>query len=166
VAGGGRAQALGAAARSAESTFEVAQFFVVGALAACPTSQPRPMTIEELAARVGELETANEELRTQLARRGTMKQTLRCACGGTTILEFSKIYEAGDDNYRRRFGLLLQHRSWSGSEAFAPLAAFACFACGYVEWHVTSFEDIVIDGVDVVRHGPARDEQPEPGPYR
>ncbi len=124
------------------------------------------MTIEELAARLAEVEAANAELRERLDRRGTMKQTLRCACGGTTILEFSKIYEAGHGNLRRPLGLVLEKRAWAGSQPFAPLEAFACFSCGYVEWHVSSFEGVEIDGEDVIRHGPQTSESPDEGPYR
>ena len=36
-----------------------------------------------------------DELRAALARRGTMKQTLRCACGGREILQFRRVVVEG-----------------------------------------------------------------------
>ena len=124
------------------------------------------MTIEELAARVGELEAANSELTARLARRGTMKQTLRCACGGTTIIQFAQVREVGNLDVARPLGLAMKGSFWAGSKPLAPLEAFACFACGYVEWHVSSFEGVEIDGQSVIRHGPAQEAPEEPGPYR
>jgi hypothetical protein len=123
-----------------------------------------PVSAVELAARVDQLEAETAELRKLLARRGTMKQTLRCACGGTSILEFTQVYEFGRTDVEA-FALQPRVGFW-GNDHIAPLAAFACEACGYVEWHVKTFENVQVDGRRVIRHQMPAEPPRTDEPYR
>ena len=121
---------------------------------------------DDLRARITELEHAVAELRDRLARRGTMAQTLRCPCGGTTIFEFAHVLVVMPNS--------LESSELSLSARFvarnvvqrAPLAAFTCASCGLVEWHVTTFEGVVADGKHVIRHDGSPPPTPSDGPFR
>lgn len=91
--------------------------------------------------------------------------TWRCRCGGTTILQFTRVDELGDHNIPVASGLAYNVR-WSGAKTVAPLEAFACFSCGLVEWRVSSFEGVTIDGTRVIRHHAPSDGVTPSGPYR
>ncbi len=127
--------------------------------------RPAMTATEDMLARIAALEVIVQELQTELARRSTMHRTLRCRCGGTTILQFTRVDELGAHNLPVKGGLAYNAR-WAGPETVAPLEAYACFSCGLVEWHVSSFEGVHIDGKRVIRHEAPADRADPPGPYR
>ena len=123
-------------------------------------------TLEE---RVAVLETMVQELRAQLEkppRRDSLAKTYTCpCCGGGRILGVRKIEE---HTHGGLVPLAIGNRAtfWS-SKPGAPLQAYICMACRYVEWHVASIDNLVVDTTNVVEL--VRPEEPEPegdAPYR
>jgi hypothetical protein len=95
-------------------------------------------------------------------RAPTIRSTGRCpACGGTKAIYVPKVLE---NTHGGMVPLAVAHDvSWWKSTPVAPLAAYVCTGCGFVEWYVSSFEGIEIDG-DKVRDASA--QPPDGGPYR
>jgi hypothetical protein len=91
----------------------------------------------ELRAEIAALRGIVEELRAQVFELDvlvvpTMKKTLRCpACGETRIAYVEKPFAA------REWGMALGVvTSTFSAKQVGELEAFACAACGFVEWHV------------------------------
>jgi hypothetical protein len=96
-------------------------------------------------------------------RAPTIRSTGRCpACGGTKAIHVPKVLEQTHGGLQAL--AIAQDVSWWGAKPVAPLSVYACSACGFVEWYVSTFEGIQIDG-DKVRDASAQ-EPPEGGPYR
>lgn len=99
----------------------------------------------------------------RVGRAPTIRANGRCpACGGDKAIYVPQVLE------QTHGGLvplgIAQETSWWGAKAVAPLCAYACTSCGFVEWYVTSFDGIEVDG-DKVRDASAQ-SRPEGGPYR
>jgi hypothetical protein len=121
------------------------------------------MDLDQLAARVAALEAEVETLR---RRALTMKQTYRCACGGTTLLHFKRVFETGHGKHHE-LSLINNVNVWSGSTStHAPLEAFACVACGLVEWHAVTLAGVVVDGEYVERLSAPTESEVGDAPYR
>ncbi len=134
------------------------------------------MTDPEATARMIALEATVTELRAQLAtlverttgRFGSMRDTSRCpACGHGRLLHIRTVTESASKGLDA-MGLFHTQSRWTGmSTAFAPLSAFACRACGLVEWHAIDFEGITPDGDIIVEIEPGPERSPpRGGPYR
>jgi hypothetical protein len=127
------------------------------------------MKPEDLALKLAALEKEVTLLRAEIeATRGGRAPTLRAsgrcpACGGTNAIFVPEVLEQAHGG-----GLvplaIAQKTSWWGSNRSAPLSAYACTACGWVEWYVSTFEGIEIDGVKIFYASAER--PPEGGPYR
>jgi hypothetical protein len=118
--------------------------------------------------RIASLEAAVASLREQLENiRQNPSPSMRAgrcpSCRGDRILHFRKIRE------QTHGGLvdlsLQQHKRFLGFKPGDPLEAFACRACGLVEWHVTSFDKLEVDGETVVEHV-SEPPPPSDDPYR
>jgi hypothetical protein len=122
---------------------------------------------QDLVAGIEMLEAVVLELRRQIEqdkpRFGSMRDTQRCpACGGGALIHFRRIEEATQPygNNHIEFGLG-RRISWNNTKARAPLEAFACRACGLVEWHALNVDDVTADET-IVFIEPA----PGSGPFR
>ena len=127
------------------------------------------MSTPKLEDRIAVLEQLVADLRTQLARpprRDSMSKTLTCPiCGGGSILGVREIKE---QTYGGLVPLAIGNRSgFLRSKPGAPLQAFVCKSCMFVEWHVASIDNLVVDGEDVVAFERPVEEPPPPdAPYR
>jgi hypothetical protein len=96
--------------------------------------------MNELIAQIERLRTELDELRAQLAeaqlhQAATMRARTRCpACHAQRVAHARTILDRGDGDSRK--ALALCQPSWWSSEVVGELEAFACTACGLVEWYV------------------------------
>jgi hypothetical protein len=119
--------------------------------------------------RVAVLEQLVTELRAELAhqpRRDSMSKTFTCpCCGHGSILGIREIRE---HTHGGLVPLAVGNKAgfWS-SKPGAPLQAYICKACRYVEWHVASIENLVVDGENVLElKRPEEPPAPQDAPYR
>jgi hypothetical protein len=119
-------------------------------------------TLEE---RIAVLEAMVVELRTQLERpprRDSMSKTLTCpCCGGGSVLHVREVKEHKDGGSLVPLAIGNRASFWT-SAAGAPLQAYICKACRFVEWHVASIHNLEVDG-ETVREM-TRPEEPAPAP--
>ena len=95
-------------------------------------------------------------------RAPTIRATGRCpACGGDKAVHVPRVMEEAYGNPKPLS--LTGDERWSGRKPIAPFEVYACAACGFVEWYVSSFEGVEIDGKVVLD---ASAKTPEGGPYR
>ena len=120
--------------------------------------------LQTLEKRLAALESEVATLRA--ARTGTMRDTRCCpACGDRSILHFTSVTEQTAGGLRK---LSLAHStSWKGTTAMVPLEAYACRACGKVEWYATGLDDVEVDGTLVkLLESTGPETPPDAGPYR
>ena len=85
------------------------------------------------------------------------------ACGGGHLVHVRGATQATDMSVLP-FGLAHDMR-WSGLVTRGPLESIACRRCGLVEWRVSDFSNVVVDGAKVVAVDPEPDA-PRGGPFR
>jgi hypothetical protein len=96
----------------------------------------------------------------------TMARAHRCpGCGGRKLLRFGNLQTSG---YRGRLSpfRLQQGREFLSRMSAGSVEAYACRACRLVEWYVTSFDDVVVDGKDVIAIEAPDDPPIARGAYR
>jgi len=110
---------------------------------------------------VAELRAQVDELRTLVTQQRAggftaMKASRTCpACGGRHLIH---VREAKDSWGGGASPMAIAHTvsSWRGAKGYGPMESITCAKCGLVEFHVTTFEGIPIDGENVVElHGDA-----------
>ena len=114
--------------------------------------------MSDLERRLATLEVTVERLRAALdqPRARTMRSELLCpSCGGGVIYHFKRMPD--ELALARKYG-------WFGVTENAALEAFACFACGLVEWHVSGLTELMPDGETVTVY--RKDAPPKVDPYR
>jgi hypothetical protein len=123
----------------------------------------------EVDARIAQLEAMVAELRAEVerarqGRRESMRRTQRCpACGEQRILYVPKVREHAH-SIPQPFQLGLHGGFWSGPQGGAQLEAYACEACGLVEWYLA--EPLEVDGKNVKRLELPADRVAPSDPYR
>lgn len=96
-------------------------------------------------------------------RAPTLRASGRCpACGGDKAVHVPRVMEEayGDPKPLALTG----EQRWAGRRPIAPFEVYACAACGFVEWYVSSFEGVQIDGKTII--DVSANKGPEGGPYR
>lgn len=95
-----------------------------------------PAILAELTALRAELVELRAQLAAaRLAEPPTMRARTRCpACHGTRIVHARKVLDRSDSDARK--ALALCQPSWWSSKVVGELEAYACAACGLVEWYV------------------------------
>ena len=124
------------------------------------------MTDAERDAELARLRADLDNLRAQLAtapKRETMRRSLRCpACGCQRIAHAREILDRGDSDTRET--MALYQPSWWSGRVVGELEAYACTACGLLEWYVKdpgALEEHdkylrILDGTGPDQHGPYR----------
>lgn len=116
--------------------------------------------LAELRAEITQLRAQLESAR--LDQAPTMRARLRCpACRSTRIAHAKHVLDRGDGDAAK--AMALNQPSWWSSKLVGVLEAFACTACGLVEWYVKDPGGLrevksqleILDG-----------ETPDAGPYR
>ena len=116
--------------------------------------------VAQLRALIGELRAQLDTAR--LHQAPTMRARLRCpACGSARLAHAKSVLDRADGDTRKTMALV--QPSWWSSKVVGELEAFACTACGLVEWYVKDPGGLrevkpqleILDG-----------ESPETGPYR
>jgi hypothetical protein len=123
------------------------------------------MADEDLLARVERLERALERFQA----RATMRGSRSCpACGCERVVHVVEMQErAGKGGYAVKMGLVHQAAGFFTSpEAIVPLEAYACSACGLVEWYAKSFAALLAGAKPNERIEILKPEETETGPYR
>lgn len=118
--------------------------------------------------RIAALEAMVADLRAQLEsppRRDSMSKTLTCpCCGGGALLGVRWIQERTD---RGLVPLAIGNKpGFWGSKTGAPLQAYVCRSCRFVEWHVASLEELAPDGESIFEINRPAEDVPDAGPYR
>lgn len=118
--------------------------------------------VHEMAEELAKLQRQVEVL--HASKTGSMKQTQCCpACGNRTILHFTRVTERANANLQN---MALAHTAgWRGIGNLGELEAFACRACGRVEWYAMGLDAVEVDG-EIVRLLQADPVAPDAGPYR
>jgi hypothetical protein len=126
------------------------------------------MDLAQLVERVAALEETVVALRSQIAHPTTMKRSRRCSCGGETIYHFTRVYEVANEDRLHELSLYKREQQgvFAPVKTRAPLEAYACKACGLVEWHAINLEGVVVDGKTVIKYEPIRKPNADDGPYR
>ena len=125
------------------------------------------MDPKETALRIAALEKEVALLRAELealraGRPPTLRSSGRCpACGGDKAVHVPRVMEEAYGSPKPL--ALTGDERWSGRKPIAPFEVYACAACGFVEWYVSSFEGVEVDGKTVID---ASATIPEGGPYR
>lgn len=121
----------------------------------------------QLRAELDELRKVVETLQAQLAAARlhatpTMRARLRCpACGNARLAHAKQVLDRGDGDARKV--MALNQPSWWSDKLVGELEAFACTACGLVEWYVKDPGGLrEVKGQLTILDG----EAPETGPYR
>ena len=127
-------------------------------------------TTTKLEERIAVLEALVAELRAHVERpprRDSMSKTLTCPiCGGGSILGVREIKEHSHAGQLVPLAIGNQASFWSSKKG-APLQAYLCKSCLFVEWHVTSIDTLVVDGNNVVAlERPVEAAPPPDAPYR
>lgn len=116
--------------------------------------------LAQLRAEITQLRAQLESAR--LDQAATMRARLRCpACRNTRIAHAKHVLDRGDGDARKV--MALNQPSWWSDKLVGELEAFACTACGLVEWYVKDPGGLrevksqleILDG-----------ETPDAGPYR
>lgn len=120
-----------------------------------------------LAEVVAQLRAEVQQLRAQvdnarLHHAPTMRARLRCpACGSARIAHANQVLDRGDGDARKP--MAFNRPSWWSDKLVGELEAFACTACGLVEWYVKDPGGLrEVKGQLTILDG----EAPESGPYR
>jgi hypothetical protein len=124
-------------------------------------------TLEE---RISVLETLVAELRAELQRphrRDSIAKTRTCpCCGSGESLGVCDVKESGHDGLVP-FAIGKERRSFFQLEPGAPLQAYVCKQCRYVEWQVVSTERLVPDNATIFElKRPDAEAAPSDAPYR
>jgi hypothetical protein len=92
----------------------------------------------------------------------TMRARLRCpACGNARLAHAKQVLDRGDGDARKV--MALNQPSWWSDKLVGELEAFACTACGLVEWYVKDPGGLrEVKGQIQILDG----EAPDSGPYR
>ena len=116
--------------------------------------------LEALRAEVAQLRAQLDTAR--LALTPTMRARLRCpACGSARLAHAKQVLDRGDGDARKV--MALNQPSWWSDKLVGELEAFACTACGLVEWYVKDPKGLrEVKGQLTILDG----ETPESGPYR
>ncbi len=125
------------------------------------------MADESLLRELAELRADLQQLRAQLdAARlhhaPTMRARTRCpACGNARIAHAHQVLDRGDGDAQNP--MALNRPSWWSGKLVGELEAFACTACGLVEWYVKDPGGLrEVKGLLTILDG----ETPDAGPYR
>lgn len=122
-----------------------------------------PAILAELTTLRAELEQLRAQLATaRLAEAPTMRARTRCpACHGTRIAHARNVLDRSDADARKE--LALCQPSWWSSKVVGELEAYACAACGLVEWYVKEPATLrEVDDMLVFLEG----SSPTGGPFR
>jgi len=94
-------------------------------------------------------------------RAPTLRSSGRCpACGGDRAVHVPKVME---EAYGAPKPLALTGKTrWSGRDPIGAFEVYACTACGFVEWYVSSFERVEVDGKTIL--DASANDPPEGGP--
>ena len=120
--------------------------------------------------RLDALEQEIRDLRIELAatRAGqvrSMRDAHRCpACGHTEILHVPTVREAADAGTLRDLAITHEKNFWQHSIPSATVGAYACGACGLIEWHVKEPGKLVPDGTSLLQLSAGAPSNV--GPYR
>jgi hypothetical protein len=126
------------------------------------------MDPKDVALRLAALEKEVARLRVEVealraGRAPTIRSSGRCpACGGDKAIFVPQVLEETHGNPKPLAMSGKMH--WWGRTPIAPFQVYACSACGFVEWYVSTFEGIEVDGKNV--HDASTVRPPEGGPYR
>ena len=116
--------------------------------------------LAELRAEVAQLRAQLDTAR--LPQAPTMRARLRCpACGNARLAHAKQVLDRGDGDARKV--MALNQPSWWSDKLVGELEAFACTACGLVEWYVKDPGGLrEVKGQIQILDG----EAPDSGPYR
>ncbi len=125
------------------------------------------MADDELLRELAELRAEVAQLRAQLDnarlhQAPTMRARLRCpACGNARLAHANQVLDRGDGDAAQP--MALNRPSWWSGKLVGELEAFACTACGLVEWYVKDPGGLrEVKGQIQILDG----EAPDSGPYR
>jgi hypothetical protein len=125
------------------------------------------MADDTLLRELAELRAEVTQLRAQLDlarlhQAPTMRARLRCpACGNARLAHAKQVLDRGDGDAHKP--MALNRPSWWSGKLVGELEAFACTACGLVEWYVKDPGGLrEVKGQIQILDG----ETAETGPYR
>ena len=126
------------------------------------------MDPKDLALRLAAMEKEVALLRAEVealraGRAPTIRASGRCpACGGDKAVHVPEVMEETPGLAKPL--ALTGEKGWLGRKPVAPFEVYACATCGFVEWYVSSFEGVQIDGKTII--DASANQGPDGGPYR